>query len=81
MTQMRRLQLQNHLSELEYAGANLNAFSISKTSHNVTIWSRIELIAIVAINGSPLERDRLMLYVFGRFIDVDATNGLLFRRS
>jgi hypothetical protein len=80
-TQMRPLQLQNHLPEVEYAGLNPSVFSISKTSHNAMIWRRTELIALDAINGSTLARDRRILFVLGRFIDGDVTHGPLFRRS
>jgi hypothetical protein len=80
-TPMRPLQLQNHLPEVEFAGLNPSVFSISKTSHNVMIWKRTELIVPDATNGSTLARDRRILFVLGRSIDGDVTHGPLFRRS
>lgn len=79
--QMRPRPLQNHLPEVEYAGLNPSVFSISKTSHNVMIWSRTECIALDATNGSTLVEDRRMLFVPGRSIDGDVTHSPLFRRS
>jgi hypothetical protein len=79
-TQMRPLQLRNHLPEVEYAGLKPSVFSISKTSHNVMIWRHTEFIALDATNGSILARDRHILFVLGRSIDGNVTHDPLFRR-